>query len=159
MSTKRVYYTTDLERTRHIFASGWCDWYAEFGMEGVYLATNPLDVNDGFAGDITLCLDVPEDLFRQYDVTDEPQEASGYRMALVPAAELNRLGKPQVYDHVYAGCSRRDLLRAIERCEAGGGVASFQHGNDIREAIALFDQIGWRTPLRLREASPIHPEQ
>jgi hypothetical protein len=146
-----VYYTTTVERTCQIFQDGWADWYEEFGMSGVYLATHPLDVNDGLEGDATLCLDVPDALFQQYDVTDELQKASGYRLALVPAAELNRLGKPQVYDHFYAGCSRRELVKEIETWEADGSVSSYQFANEMREAMTFFDRIGWLTPLKLRE--------
>jgi hypothetical protein len=49
----RGYFTTSVERTRSIFRDGWADIYEEFGTEGVYLSTLPLDVNDGFDGDTT----------------------------------------------------------------------------------------------------------
>jgi hypothetical protein len=117
----------------------------------MYMSTIPLDVNDGFGGDVTLCLDVPEDVFDKYDVTDDLMKSSGYRLALIPADELNRLGKPQVYDHFYIDSSRRELLHAADIWENDGSVDSFQHANEMREAIAFFDQIGWLTPLRLRE--------
>jgi hypothetical protein len=94
---------------------------------------------------------VPEELFDRFDVTDELQHRSGYRLALIPAEELNRLGKPQVYNHDYADCSRRDLVKAIERWEADGSVRSDQRANEMREAMAFFDSIGWLTPLRPRE--------
>jgi hypothetical protein len=50
----------------------------------IFGLTRQLDANDGFDGDVTLCLDVPEEVFEQYDVTDSVQEESGYRLALFP---------------------------------------------------------------------------
>jgi hypothetical protein len=64
---------------------------------------------------------------------------------------LNRIGKPQVYDHFYAGLSRRELLRSAEEWENSGDVASYQHAQEMRGAIAFFDRIGWLTPLKVRE--------
>jgi hypothetical protein len=73
-----------------------------------------------------------------------------------------KLGKPRVYDHDYAGCSRRDLLRSAWTSEghaeyaAGfdpeGHAAQIKaHAQKMRDAIEFFDHIGWLTPLRLRE--------
>ncbi len=90
-----------------------------------------------------LCLDVPDDAFDEHEV--------GEREFLVPADVLNSLGKPSVYDHEYAGSSRRELLQAAEFWEETGGVQSFQHGDGMRSAIQFFDEIGWLTPLRLEE--------
>jgi hypothetical protein len=107
---------------------------------------------------VTLCLDVPVDLFNRHDVSDKIMTQSGYRLAIIPALELNRLGvKPQVYDHELCGCSRRDLLRAAEKWEAEedrqNPDALAQHAQSMRDAISFFDRIGWRTPLKLREES------
>jgi hypothetical protein len=153
MSTLRAFYRTDFEETRAIWRDGWADRYEEFGREGIYLATRPLDANDGFEGAVVLCLDVPQELFNHFDLTDELQKASGYRIALIPAAALNRLGKPQVYDYSYAGCSRRDLVKSIQAAESadGSNVATYQHANNMCEAMAFLDSIGWLTPLRLKE--------
>jgi hypothetical protein len=107
-----------------------------------------LDADDGVIGQVTLCLDIPEEEFSNYDVTDPLTEKSGYRIALIPAEVLNRLGKPQVYDHTFAGLSRRRLVRAAQTWESRG---HYQHAQRMREAIAFFDKIGWLTPLKLRE--------
>jgi hypothetical protein len=146
----RTYLVTDVPTARAVFANGWHDTHCEFGREGVCLSTVPLDARDGFDGDVTLCLDVPEDLFDRFDLTDEVQEASGYRLALVPAVELNKLGKPLVYDHTFAGSSRRELCRSIETWEQS--PQSNRHADGMKEAVRFFDEIGWRTPLKLKEA-------
>jgi hypothetical protein len=147
----RAYFTTSVERARTIFDSGFTDLYEEFGVQGVNLSTRPLDVNDGFDGDVTLCLDVPEGTFKQYDVTDTGQEQCGYRLALIPAPVLNGIGKPQVYDHAYAGASRRELPESIKTWEQDSAASSQLHAQEMRDAVKFFDSIGWLTPLKLRE--------
>jgi hypothetical protein len=147
----RTYWTTTVPVAEAIWQVGWTDRYEEFGMRGVFMATIPLDANDGFDGEVTLCLDVPEDVFGKYDVTDGLMEKSGYRLALIPAGELNRLGLPQVYDHIFAGCSRRDLILARQNREVAGLEDGYPSTALMREAVAFFDRIGWLTPLRLRE--------
>jgi hypothetical protein len=167
----RCYFTTTVAKTEAIWREGWIDLYAEFGLEGVYFSTIPLDVNDGFEGDVTLCLDVLDDAFDQYDVTDELQKANGYRLFLVPAKTLNQIGHPKVYDHEYAGCSRRELLQSSRRWEAAADepgaepwkgesteaetlrrvAAMRQHASEMRHAIEFFDRIGWLTPLNLQQ--------
>ena len=59
----RVYFTTGAARAEEILREGFNDLYEEFGRRGVYFADRPLDDNDGFAGEVTLCLDVPADVF------------------------------------------------------------------------------------------------
>jgi hypothetical protein len=103
--------------TKEIFAEGFRDLHEEFGRKGVYVSTQQLDASDGFEGAVTLCLDMPDDVLAQYDVTDDLQKASGYHIALVPAEVLHGLGKPAVYDHEWAGPNRRDLVQAIRRLE------------------------------------------
>jgi hypothetical protein len=106
---------------------------------------------------VTLCLDVPESVFAEHDVTDEIQKEMGYHLALIPAAELNRLGAPRVYDHFYAGSSRRELVQASRMWQEGTeewkqeDEAQRQHAQEMRDAIAFFDRIGWLTPVKLQE--------
>jgi hypothetical protein len=143
----RVFLTTSVDTTKQIWRDGWWDIHEEFGMSGVCLADAQLDANDGFLGDVTVCIDVPEGVFAQYEI-DDP--IHNYREAIVPADVLNGLDKPKVYDHEYAGSSRRQLLKAAEHWEAGD-VRSHQHANEMREAIRFFDEIGWLTPLKIQE--------
>src|SRR5262249_36644408 len=114
----------------------------------------PLDANDGFTGAVVLCLEIPDAVLAQYDVSDELQASSGYRLALIPAATLNELGKPQVYDHSYASLSRVELVRAIRKWSAGERRESIpDHVKEMREAVAFLDEMGWLAPLRVREES------
>jgi hypothetical protein len=145
----RVYFTTNVETSREIFQSGWRDLHAEFGMRGVYFATTQLDANEGFDGMVTLCLDVPPQVMDEYEVTDEVQRQSGYGLALIPATTLNQIGKPQVYDHFYTGCTRRDLVQSARQWE---GAGRHKPAKSIRDAIEFFDSIGWLTPVKLRES-------
>jgi hypothetical protein len=147
----RVYFTTTVAMAEVVWRDGWTDLFHEFGKDGVYLITAPFTAISGFEGEVTLCLDVPEQLFDRFDVTDGVQKECGYRMALVPAAELKQLGKPQVYDHLYAGCSRRELLESIRTWESQEDEGSRRRAVEMRQALQFFDRIGWLTPLRLRE--------
>jgi hypothetical protein len=159
----RVYFTTTVACTDVIFRDGFTDLH-EFGeVAGAWVADRQLDISDGFEGDVTLCLEVADDLFERYEWAEDGG-GPGHRSALIPAAVLNRLGPPQVYDHGYAGGSRRDLIRGAQQWEeaaASGeertadagwsreGVA--RHAREMRDAIEFFDRIGWLTPLKLRE--------
>jgi hypothetical protein len=112
---------------------------------------------------VKLCLDVPEEVFKEYEWLEEAppggQRGAGYRFALIPSAVLNGIGKPQVYDHDYAGCSRREMLVEVRVSEdAAEGEANpkvkeshREHARQMRDAMAFFDRIGWLTPLRLQE--------
>jgi hypothetical protein len=154
----RAYVTIDVPGTKAIWRDGFTDLYEVFDEQsgasksGVYVATRPLDANDGFMGDVTLCLEVPEGLFNRYYVPDAVNLKSGYRMALVPAEELNRLGKSQVYDHTYTELSRRDLVQYADKLEAAGPQYN-DRVQEMREAIRFFDDIGWLKPLKLQEAA------
>jgi hypothetical protein len=146
----RVYFTTTVPRADAILAAGFTDDSEEFGRRGVYCSTRPLDAADGFEGQVTLCLDVPEETFAAHDVSDDVTRGSGYRIALVPAEPLNSLPRPLVYDHDYAGMSRRDLVREAEQWEAAGPECD-DPVQEFREAIRFFDRIGWLTPVKLQE--------
>jgi hypothetical protein len=149
----RVYLTTTVATADAIFRDGWTNLHEDCGKVGVHLADAQLGPNDGFCGPLTLCLDVPEDMFRRYEV----EEAGlGYRYAIVPAEALNGLGvKPQVYDHEYAGESRRDFLQAIRAWDRAGkrqgDLEIRKHVQQMRDAFDFFDRIGWLTPVKLSE--------
>jgi hypothetical protein len=149
----RVYVTVTVPQTEAIFQSGWADLYTfehEPHPRGVYVSTQPLGANDGFLGEVTLCLDVPEEVFAEYDCTDEVNLNDGYRMAFIPAAALNAIGRPQVYDHRFAGISRRQLLQSIRQWEEAG-PEYHPSAEDLRRAFDFFDRIGWLTPLKVQE--------
>jgi hypothetical protein len=147
----RTYLTTTVAQAEAIFREGWADTHEEFGRNGVYLSTVPLDANDGFDGNVTLCLEVPDDTFGEYEVTDELQAQAGYRLGLVPAAALNQLEAPKVYDHAYAGSSRKEMLDAIRAWESANSKSAHANAQEMRDAIDFFDRIGWLTPIKLQE--------
>jgi hypothetical protein len=151
----RCYYTTTVDRFETILEEGFKDLYSEFGMRGVYFSTIPLEANDGFEGDVTICLDVPQVIFDTFDVTDTMQEKCGYRLALVPAVELNMLGTPQVYDHTFSGSSRVMLMKSIRNWEQSDSKVGREHGARMRAAVEFFDRIGWLTPIKVREQGGI----
>jgi hypothetical protein len=70
----------------------------------------------------------------------------GYLEAAISAHVLNRLGRPQVYDHLFAGGSRRQLVRRIRARERAGFLGGCPSVQDLREAMAFLDRIGWLTP-------------
>src|SRR5262245_6507941 len=144
----RMYFTTTIARTKEIWRNGWRDSFDdEFGMQGVWFASEPLDANDGVEGDVVLCMEISEEDFRPHEVEDP---IHWYGRALIPADVLNRIGKPQVYDHEYAGISRRDLLGSIRWLETNaaaseeiavtldepwrGNEAARRHAQEMRDA-------------------------
>ena len=42
-------------------------------------------------------------------------ERSAAWLALIPAEGLNRLSPPQIYDHIFAGASRREILQSLQK--------------------------------------------
>jgi hypothetical protein len=93
-------------------------------------------------------------------------QPGSYRYAVIPAARLNEIGKPQVYDHEYAGSSRRVLLQAAEGWEGHAdeiekaaaekdwekrAAQVRRNAKRLRDAIAFLDRIGWLTPVKLQE--------
>jgi hypothetical protein len=148
MAKKRFFHTTDIPTAEKILFEGFFDQYKFGSMEGVWFADCPLAAYDGFDGDVILCLDISEDDYKRYEWVEEPRDP-GYRKSLLPAAFLNTLDKPQIYDHLYAGSSRRELLQAIRKWEEAGGNDELLGG--MRAAFGFFDRIGWLTPVNLRE--------
>ena len=60
---------------------------------GVWVSDRPLDRNGGANGDALLVLDIPEEIFREYEWVEEGKL---YREALVPAVILNSLPSPRI---------------------------------------------------------------
>ena len=152
VTTMRRFFTTRVATADAIFRDGFTDIYEFGGCEGVYFADRQLDVNDGFEGDVTLCMDAPDEVFERHEVIEDGAPPGYGRRALIPAVVLNQIGKPKVYDHYFAGCSRRDMLRVIRQREAANHQDGCPSVQDMRSAIEFFDRIGWLTPLKLSEA-------
>jgi hypothetical protein len=148
----RVYFTTTLAIARTILRDGFADMHEEFGLSGVWFADRQLDAGDGFEGELTLCLDLPDDEFERYELREEDAPASHQRMALVPAQVANRFGPAKIYDHIYAGNSRVELLRFIRVGERHADEHHQRPGREVRAAMAFFDEIGWLTPVKVQEA-------
>ena len=167
-----VYVATTFSRAKAIFQAGFTDLIEIDGLYGVSVAFEALDSN--FRGEVTVCLDVPVDLFEQYlRQTKAVQAERSYPFAIIPAEVLNRLGRPQLYDHFYAGVARVELLRSIRECDMEGIEAdewgpdeqreerdalglrdaegSRGEAQEMRHAVEFLDQInGWRIPLAAR---------
>jgi hypothetical protein len=60
---------------------------------GVWVSDDPLDMNSGANGDILLAIEIPEELFKQYEWIEDGKP---YREALIPAVELNKYGPPVI---------------------------------------------------------------
>src|SRR5262249_27433039 len=116
--------------------------------------------NEGFEGDVTLCLDVPDDDFERYEWVEEGG-GMGYRHALLPAAVLNGFGPPKVYDCLFAGCSRRQKVQETRQQEEEG-ESNYPSAEQMRSIMTFFDGAGWCTPFRSRvprgPAGPICPK-
>jgi hypothetical protein len=124
----------------------------ELGMSGVWFADRQLDAGDGFQGEMTLCLDLPDDEFERYEAREEDAPTEPQRMALVPAQVANRFGPAKIYDHTDAGLSRVEMLQQIRRWEQIPDERAQQRAQVMRETMAFFDEIGWLTPVKVQEA-------
>ncbi len=91
----RVFHTTDKETAQNILLDGFTDNEEE---PGIRLDDRPIN-EVGLAGDTALELEIPQDLFNEYNCT-----APGYWMistARVPARIVNQYGPPKIYESEY----------------------------------------------------------
>ncbi|MBN3949062.1 MAG: hypothetical protein HWQ38_22380 [Nostoc sp. NMS7] len=64
---------------------------------GVWFSNFPIDANEGAFGDVVLSLDIPEEVFIQYEwVEESPEVENKYRESLIPASIVNKFGKPEI---------------------------------------------------------------
>ena len=152
MADLTAYITTTERRAQAILSSGWTDHDELAGHWGVYVTPSPA-INDPssavFSGKVILSLTIPASLYRRYvlrTVRVRQEDGSG-KVALIPAKELNRLDEPQVYDHPYAGLTRDQLLQKLRHL-LGDDPEIFE----VQDAIAFLDEIGWQTPLKLKNS-------
>jgi hypothetical protein len=150
-----------------ILLDGWTDTYSLGSVNGVHLSDCPLDYRHGFFDPVVLCVEVAEDAFERYEQVNEKRPApkyvpgipflpldappAAYRYAIIPAAVLNQIGKPQLYDQEYARCSRKEVLLAIRDWEGRTDPQALTLVRSMRESLEFLDRHDWRTPLRLRE--------
>lgn len=62
---------------------------------GVWVSDRPLNRNEGADGNVLLALEIPEELFDEYERVREAPDGKPwpYRESLIPAKELNQLRK------------------------------------------------------------------
>jgi len=88
----RVFHCTDKETAQRILLDGFTDKPEEPGIR-----LEDLPINEfGFAGDKALTLEIPQELFDEYDCTP-----TGYWMfstARIPAQIVNQYGPPKIYE-------------------------------------------------------------
>jgi hypothetical protein len=188
----RIYIRTDTRKALKMLSDGFTDMHedAPLGLAGVWCEDRPRNgerecaaggvLMTGTNGDTVLCLDVPEELFRKFEVSEGTRQLTddeakhyyatgempeylecrtmGY--AIIPAAELNQHGKPKVFDQKFSGSTRHEMLKAIRAWEEaqaateGSTEGCVRHIQAMRDAVEFFDAIGWQTPLSLRESAP-----
>jgi hypothetical protein len=144
----RFYVTVSNDEAREIIRRGFSDKPTEYGRSGICLSSEPWGTGDGCEGDVVLCIDLSKAAYKRFGLEIE---LCPYKVAIIPALALNFIGTPQVYDHRFAGMSRRDLVFAARRAEKRH-TESYPKAEDIRAAIAFFDEIGWLSPLKLQES-------
>lgn len=98
----RVYHHTD--HAAAILWEGFLDGRDAMGQhlttqefKGVFVADRPLDITEGADGDVVLILEIPEELFVEYEGVNERLVPDGqlrcYRESLIPAKLLNQYRK------------------------------------------------------------------
>jgi hypothetical protein len=94
-----AFHRTIHEAVEDIMTSGFRDatgtYLTDREWTGVWFADQVLDANDGAIGDAVLALEMPEDLFAEYEWVEEGKR---YREALIPADLANRQGRPRLID-------------------------------------------------------------
>jgi len=75
-------------------------------FRGVWFSAEPLDIDDGVDGDVLLSIEIPENLFAEYEWVEEGKP---YRESLIPAEIVNKYGPPQVHEDF-----REEELKAKE---------------------------------------------
>jgi hypothetical protein len=187
----RLYIRVTSVSALKMMADGFWDIHSDLGEEGVFCEDRPRHgfraaagqglMICGPEGDTVLCVDVPDEVFHEREVCEgtrglteeevaqfnkdgsfpEGLEMQHMGHALIPAAILNQYGRPRLYDHEYAGASRRELLQSIRRWELkepsendDAEQGRQRHIQEMRDAIVFFDKIGWLTPLRFTEEAP-----
>jgi hypothetical protein len=160
----RVFFTCPVAMSYQIMDGGWFDLRYD-DNHGVHLSDCPLDLRHGFEGPVVLCIDVPEELFEAHEFVEEdamykehvPGDSpkglgahpGSFRYAIIPATEMNQIGRPQYFDHDSFCGSRKDLLEAIRTWEEDGG--SQQKAAELRQALEFLDRIGWNSLVRWKE--------
>jgi hypothetical protein len=154
-----VYHTTSSEDAMYIWKNGFLDsdnLHESECLVGVWLASRPLAVNDGYEGNTVFSVYLPEKVFSRYEWTEDE---GGYRWAVVPADEVNDHGLTRIHDHELAGFSRRELLLSAKLLEASAenetdpeaSEGRLKSAANIREAMRFFDEVGWRTISTIAE--------
>ncbi len=89
----RVFHTTDAAEA--ILSDGFRDGEGTYMTgqfwRGVWVADRPVDSSEGAAGDTVITLEIPEEIFIQYEWVEEGSEKS-YRESLISAELLNGYG-------------------------------------------------------------------
>lgn len=62
---------------------------------GVWFSDVPLDGNEGAEGEDLLSVEIPDELFAEYEWIEDGKP---YREALIPAEKVNSLGRPKLID-------------------------------------------------------------
>jgi hypothetical protein len=173
--TIRVYIPVSYQIGLEMLKNGFHDCRVDGQREGVFCEDRPREGGRRAAGSgvmvgypdgpVKLCLDVPEEVYEKWraeeatrssislSLKDEtfPEGLEYQQMgyALIPAEVLNKIGRPQVYSTYFGetSTSRAELLDII----AAWGE-SHPMANELREELAFLDEIGWSTPLSLRES-------
>jgi hypothetical protein len=153
----RVYATVSIEEARSIFAKGeFVDLYFSTDdrgepVSGVLVGEKSPITTEGEYDELVLVAEVPGEVFDQYE-EDRPNPGETpdgrWRHAYIPAAVLNRYGRPRVHGHPTAGSSRRELVQAIRAME---GAGRSEHAAQTRAVMAFLDEIGWQGSPEPRE--------
>jgi hypothetical protein len=90
----RIFHRASREAARAIVAGGFRDSTLRYGagytFKGVWMSSRPTHETEGGRGDVILSIDLPEELFREFEWVEV--EPTLMREALIPAARLNEYG-------------------------------------------------------------------
>ncbi len=91
----RTFYATEI--LREGFRDATDTYMTSREHTGVWVSDRPLDENEGAGGNVLLVIDISEEIFANYEWIEDGKT---YREALVPAAILNALKRPEIVDEV-----------------------------------------------------------
>lgn len=159
----RVYITTSAAAALRTVREGFDDFHDYGTARGVWAEDRPPQRCPDHCAEedapAVFTLDVPESLFERHELTADGDPT---RRAMLPAEQLNRCGRPLVYDHSLIWFDRREVVGWIRNVKHEAGLMEesdpeealrlYQWVDSHRLLMELLDEVGWHVADGTRDA-------
>src|SRR5262249_32791684 len=106
---------------------------------GVWLSTVPPRVDRRVGGDVCLAVELPEEEVLPFEFLEDGQT---FREFQVPAAVVNRHGRPRIYNSLYGGCRPSKLQRMSDAHKRTGTWSGMLRSAHIKGLIPFLERHG-----------------